>query len=318
MTCWRCDVAWLTVACEAPSQTKCGICAYFACQMDLAKRNSPTMTFLRNRLGQPFSFQAAQRLVQDRIEEKSNQSEGRVWFMKIDRMDQVKTTLPEVWTLRASSLMKLGARLVTSIIGSKWSGTQNLHYLLRSNFLDFRHGADTQCSAILENLHYVATQTGSLPEEWVIGADNTVKETKNNTFIHFCLWLLSTMRNTRLKSMVFTALITGHTHDSLDRFFALLRASLRGHDYFSLEEMFDIVKRALSSKDNIAVAHVAQAWKWSEMFEAEKLPRIHDLARIHVFNIFSHTTGLWIKWKQYMSDITWSRPVITIPVRKMR
>jgi len=235
-------------------------------------------------------------------------------------MDQSKTSLPSIWSLKATAFFRDGERLVTSIIGSKWSGPLcGIKHLLRTNFEDYKHGADTQCSALLQNLHLVARTSGQLCEEFVVGADNTVKETKNNCFLHWCAWLLCVLKDTCMWSMMYTSLITGHTHDSLDRFFALLRQALTGHDFYTLDDMWDLVLRALNSSETIVAAHVSNSWNWTAAFDAARLPRVHghDLPRIHVFNVFRLSTGIWLKWRQYMTDGTWSRPVLLIGARKM-
>ena len=321
LMCWRVDVSWLIVAPGNQQQGKCGVCTFFKLQIDSAARGSPSLLILKSRLGKHFQFQAAQRLVQDNVEERAAQSHGDLWMMKIDRMDQTKSILPAMWALLRSPLFKLGERLVTSIVGSRWSGTgTDVHYLLRSNFEDFSHGADTQCSVILENLMYVGAKAGRLPKEFVISADNTVKETKNNCFVHFAVWLLCNLADTCLWSILFCSLITGHTHDSLDRFFSLIRQSLTGHDYFTVDDIWTLVRSALSNGDKIHTAHVCQTWGFTQLGADAGLPRIHghDLPRIHVFNVFRSTSGIWIKWKQFMTDDVWSRPVLLLGARRMQ
>ena len=321
LMCWRVDVSWLVIAPGNQQQSKCGVCMFFKLQIDSAQRGSAALSLLKSRLGMHFQFQAAQRLCQDRVEEACAQSQGDLWMMKIDRMDQSKTILPAIWALLPSPLFKLGERLVTSVIGSRWSGTgTGVHYLLRNNFEDFSPGADTQCSVVLENLLYVGMKAGRLPNEFVISADNTVKETKNNCFVHFCIWLLSILSGTNLWSIVFMSLITGHTHDSLDRFFSLLRQSLMGHDYFTLDDLWNHVRSALASGDNVHTAHVCQTWAFTQLGTDARLPKIHchDLPRIHVFNVFRSVSGMWIKWKQFMTDDVWSLPVLLIGARRIR
>ena len=150
---------------DHPSTPSAVYASFFKVQIDTAARGSAMLPLLQRRLGIHFQFQAAQRIAQYRIEELCVHSQGDDWMMKIDRMDQTKTNLPCLWQLLHTPLFKLGARLVASIIGSRWSGTgTDIHYLLRSNFEDFKHGADTQCSVILENLLYAALKAERLPK----------------------------------------------------------------------------------------------------------------------------------------------------------
>ena len=116
------------------------------------------------------------------------------------------------------------------------------------------------------------------------------------------------------------SLITGHTHDSLDRFFALLRQSLQGHDYFTLDDLWNHVRSALASGDSIHTTHVCQTCGFTQLGADAGLPKIHghDLPRIHCFNVFRDVSGMWVKWKQFMTDEVWSRPVLLIRARRIK
>ena len=110
--------------------------------------------------------------------------------MKIDKMDQTAGIVPTLWSLMSTTLMKQGSRLQVSMNGSQWHGTRNTSHHITTMFEDCPHGAEMQLSTIIMNLHRTAVKEGSLPEEWVIGADNTPKETKNQYMIYFMAWLL--------------------------------------------------------------------------------------------------------------------------------
>ena len=84
-----------------------------------------------------------------------------------------------------------------------------------------------QISAILLNLFDVATSEGYLPEEFNIGADNTYKETTNQSTSWFAVWLLCVLEGTSLTTILCCFLMVGHTHDALDRFFSRLVVALR-------------------------------------------------------------------------------------------
>ena len=93
---------------------------------------------------------------------------------------------------------------------------------------DFKHGSNMQASTLLLNFHNRVMQEGVIPEEWFINADNTAKETKNTITANFAIWLLLNMADTPLWSVTFVYQIVGHTHNKLDRFFALLKMALQG------------------------------------------------------------------------------------------
>ena len=48
-----------------------------------------------------------------------------------------------------------------------------------------------------------------LPEEWVIGADNTVKETKKFFVARAVIWLLCVLADTSMWSVLMTYLLVG-------------------------------------------------------------------------------------------------------------
>ena len=146
---------------------------------------------LRERLGQHFDFQAAQRLAHGRVEEECAQSGGRKWLMIIDKMDQKKTVVPTIWSQLATPLFKdPERRFITGLIGLMWFGTAQIMHHVRTVFNDCQHGSEMQSSTILQNLHKVAVGEGLLPEKLFIGADNTRKETKNQITMWFLVWLL--------------------------------------------------------------------------------------------------------------------------------
>lgn len=95
-------------------------------------------------MGRHFDFQAAQRLVEGRIEEMCNQSGGTRWFMHIDKMDQKKSILPSIWAMLSTPMFKTGDRLVSGLIGSMWHGTKVTQVLIRSVFEDMLQGANMQ------------------------------------------------------------------------------------------------------------------------------------------------------------------------------
>ena len=158
--------------------------------------------------------------------------------MIIDKLDQNATYLPTVRQMARTSFFKEGARLQMSMIGAWWGGTSRSPELsVRSVFEDLpKHGANMQASTILLNLHDRVMQEGDLPEEFFINADNTSKETKNNQCMHFFIWLLINLEDTKLWSITLLFLLVGHTHNKLGRFFSRVKMALAGMSYFTREQ----------------------------------------------------------------------------------
>ena len=48
------------------------------------------------------------------------------------------------------------------------------------------------------------------------------------------------------------------------------------------------------------------------MVRGPGLPEMTRLGRIHVLNFF-RDGGIWVKWKQYMTSESWSKPILLIP-----
>jgi hypothetical protein len=274
------------------------------------------MKALKGRLARHWGFQAAQRLQQGRLEEAAASSGGRVWFMKVDKMDQQKCVLPCVWGLLRTPLFKLGERLQVSVIGAHWSGPRSTEWHIRTAFDDTAHGSEMQCSAVLQNLHEMCLKEQTVPSEFIVGADNTPKETKNSIFITFVCWMLCALERTPLWSVLMGFLLVGHTHDALDRFFSRLAVSLSGHDFYTVDEMLATARKGLPSF-RFAASHLAQVWAWKELQQQGVMPAISKLRNVHCLNIFRNR-GIWIKWKQYMTDDTWSRPILLVPPEKMQ
>ena len=234
-------------------------------------------------------------------------------------MDQTTTVLPSIWSLLSSPIMKLGARLVVGIVGSEWAGPMQTQMLLRSVFQDLSGGSETQCSIVLTNFLHVARREGRLPQEAIMSPDNTPKESKNQIMLHFQIWMLCVLKDTVFYSWAMVTLIVGHTHNALDRFFSRLSVALRGCDYDTLDEMWDIITRAIQTH-HIQALHTAQTWAFKELGDKHAnihIPAITHLHFVHALNVFRMEQGIFIKWKQYVTDAAWSDPVCIVPARQM-
>ena len=218
---WRVECPWIVVAKSLSMFTRCSVCDYLKLLIEQCPREEHELReFLKDRLGQHFDFQAAQRLAHGRVEEEAAQSGGDHWCTLIDKMDQRKTVVPSIWSQLGTPLFKeVDRRLVTGLIGTMWFGTTQTSHHVRTVFDDCQHGAEMQSSTLLLNLHQVAMEEGHLPKRWTIGADNTRKETKNQTTMWMLVWLLCALVDTPLWMIDVIFLLVGHTHNKLDRFF---------------------------------------------------------------------------------------------------
>ena len=221
---WKLECPWIVVAKSVGMFTRCSVCDYLKLLIEQCPREEHDLhEFLKDCLGKHFDFQAAQRLAHGRVEEEAAQSGGEHWLMLIDKMDQRKTVVPSVWSqLRTPLFKEVDKRLVAGLIGSMWFGTTRTSHHVRTVFDDCQHGAEMQSSTLLLDLHRVAMEEGHLPKHWSIGADNTRKETKNQTTMWMLIWLLCVLADTPLWMIDVIFLMVGHTHNKLDRFFLVL------------------------------------------------------------------------------------------------
>ena len=124
-------------------------------------------------------------------------------------------------------------------------------------------------------------QEGHLPEELIIGSDNTAKETKNKYFCWWCMWFLCVMRHTVLWGLLLVCLLVGHTHDEIDRLFSRIKVALAGHDYFTVIEMLDEITAGLPGF-RLHTGHLSHVWAWKEMKAlCSLLPLVLAIAFIH-------------------------------------
>lgn len=153
-----------------------------------------------------------------------------------------------------------------------------------------------------------------MPNCLYVGADNTVKETKNSTVITWAIFILISLRSTTLSAIEFQYPLVGHTHGSLDRFFSRLIVSLRGRSYLTFHDMEAVSREGLKGFSMNWTHHGSSFdWNWvKKIFGME----FHRYRNVHALHLQMDSTGLWIKWKQYVSDMSWSSPILLAPVDK--
>ena len=113
-------------------------------------------------------------------------------MIKIDKMDSSAIRCPTTWSLLNTAFFRDGNRVEVGLIGCWWSGLQHsapIHFRTAFDDLDTT-GSSMQFSTLLLNLHEKVLAENRLPAEWVIGADNTAKETENKWMCWSLMWLL--------------------------------------------------------------------------------------------------------------------------------
>lgn len=208
--------------------------------------------------------------------------------------------------------MKTGERLVVGLVGCIWSGVQGSDGLcadrvdISTVYEDHPHGANMQCTVLLRNLSRAALCSNRLPERLTVSADNTAKETKNNTTLCFFVWLLCYLGNSSLWCVRTVYKMVGHTHDNLDRFFSRVAMALRGRTYISQSDLQEVVSRTLRSY-RIAWSHSHSSYNFEPIRQGLGI-HIKRMRNLHDMEVFRTDGGIFLRWKQWMTDDAWSLP----------
>ena len=83
---------------------------------------------------------------------------------------------------------------------------------------------------------------------------------------------------------------------------------------------WDDLVRILStslSQYNMTFEHLYGMWDWTSFKEAFDMPDIHGLGRCHKISIFRNR-GIYMRWKQYLTDEAWSKSILLMPPSKMQ
>ena len=105
-------------------------------------------------------------------------SNGLLWYFKIDKMDMHAVNFPCIYSQLATTSFKQGARIPCAINGSHIAGPlHSPEWHIRTLFEAVSHGSEMQLSTIMVNLLDTADREGHLPNEFLVGNDNTQKET---------------------------------------------------------------------------------------------------------------------------------------------
>eukprot|EP00438_Fugacium_kawagutii_P012703 Skav222707 [mRNA] locus=scaffold402:633342:633950:- [translate_table: standard] len=163
---------------------------------------------------------------------------------------------------------------------------------------------------ILRQLHRTAQKEGRLPGVLHVGADNTPKESKNTTMVSFTIFLLCALKGTNLRAVEYQYPLVGHTHGGLDRFFSRLIVSLRGRTYYTLSDLADVSSKGLKGF-SINWNHHGSSYDWTYVRKAFGL-EFHRYRNVHALRLELDDGGLWVKWKQYVTDETWSKPRLLV------
>ena len=211
--------------------------------------------------------------------------------------------------------MRTGFLMVLGLVATIWNGTGRDTTVLTTLYEDSKHGGNMQASLLFLNFHQKVLNTGVVPESLVISADNTPKETKNAIVYTWMIWMLCVFRSTRMWRIRTCYKLVGHTHSHVDRLFSRVRSALMGKSYISEGDMEYVIVNTLKSY-NLEWNHLHASLDFGALktllgFE------IHSLRNIHDLEVYRTAGGIFVRWKQYLSDELWSRPRLVVPAENM-
>ena len=241
---WRTECAWIKLRTSHSPFTKCGLCEFLKGAMETAADESIRQA-LMTRLTTHYEFAAAQRLALSNLWKRSEQNPRKFCLISMDKMDQLKTIFPRAASLGHTDFQKTAKRLRVGLVGAYIPGVFKAPLVVTA-LDDYKHGGNMVSSILLMHMMLIKHSLGELPETIFLHADNTAKETKNTITLFTVAWLLAQLQGTPLKEIQVGFLMTGHTHDLVDAFFALVSRALRNRDCFSVSHLKAILSKQLT------------------------------------------------------------------------
>ena len=98
--------------------------------------------------------------------------------------------------------------------------------------------------------------------------------------------------------------------------FSRLKVALAGHDFFTPEQLMQRVIEGMSGWD-ISYSHLTQVWDWKDIKELDITPFV-GLRLAHAVRFFRKPSGIWVKWKQYVTCESWSQPVLIVEADRVK
>ena len=268
------------------------------------------------RLGEHYEFQAAQRLAAGNIFAASERDPD---FLAVswDKMDQSKTMVPRVAALANTLFQKGGDRLVVSLLGVSVPAilaTPLVYTVLE----DQVQGSDMICSLMIDVLEQASKVRGELPRRLFVKADNTPKETKNTIVLFGAVWLLAQLKGTRLETIEFGYLIVGHTHDSLDAFFAYINKAVHGQDVLSLPVLFACLNRRMKNPPPWRRLRDVYAFKDQQPMRSSPKNIVGIGGPHHVRVTWGRDGSIFVDSKRWLTSPSWSAPVCVCDREQVR
>lgn len=268
------------------------------------------------RLGEHYEFQAAQRVAASNIFAASETTDDLL-AVSWDKMDQAKTIVPRIAALANTHFQKGGTRLVVSLIGVSVPSILS-HPFVYTILEDQVQGSDMIASLMVDVLEESSKVRGCLPRRLFIKADNTAKETKNTILIFAAVWLLIQLKGTRLEVIEFGYLIVGHTHDSLDAFFAYINKAVHGQDVLSLPDFFDALRRRMRQPP--PWKHLRDVYGFRERQPSYLSPKnIVGIGAPHNVRLsWGRDGSIFLEHKKFLTSSKWSAPVCICDTDQVR
>ena len=303
---WNAELPWVRIRSRNCAFASCSLCDYLKLAVSRSTDKIMRDTLLAS-LGKHWAFQGAQRQAMNAAFEKSRQNPMECLAVGWDKMNQSKTNIPMVSSLKRSHFMKEGAKIVTSLVGVLVPAmTQRpIFYTL---FEDQAHGSNMVCSIMLDILLEASTHFGGIPRRLFVQTNNTYKETKNTITLYCACWLLA--QRLPLHTVEFAYLVVGHTHDLIDATFAYVSKALHGQNILSVPELFQCLNRRM--KNPPLWKHLRNIFNFKD--EQPRHLSYHVIKGIgqphHVRVYRARDDTICLQCKRWLTDSDWSAPLL--------
>lgn len=91
---------------------------------------------------------------------------------------------------------------------------------------------------------------------------------------------------------------------------------MAGKDYFTLPDMMDIISKALKNQ-NIHWGHLDKQWDFTSIRTGIGV-EFHRLRNAHSLCFTRTASGVTVRWRQWLTDSEWSRPLLVLDAVRMQ
>jgi hypothetical protein len=149
--------------------------------------------------------------------------------------------------------------------------------------------------------------------KWVLHADNTASQNRNNTMLAYFAWVVAT-RRFGIEEIVYEFLVVGHTHTRVDAGFGHCTTVLRRHEVFLPTALVGIIK-GIKRHGNATLVTAADTFRNYDVLAARFFIPASGLVRTSkAFRFVADRPGVLFYLEPEDRDGTWrERSILRVP-----